>query len=96
MSIIHPSSPFGQLGLLNILSNSLDYEMRLIDVTKAEQKEPWYLEINPNGRVPAVTDVLPDGKEVKLFESGSIMQYLVDRYDKDHKLVPAPALRFKL
>ncbi|CAK7200125.1 Glutathione S-transferase 2 [Sporothrix eucalyptigena] len=62
----------------------LEYEMRLVDVSKAEQKEPWYLEINPNGRVPALTDVLPDGQLVKIFESGSIMQYLVDRYDKNH------------
>ncbi|KAL1901073.1 Glutathione S-transferase 2 [Sporothrix stenoceras] len=69
----------------------LDYEMRLVDVTKAEQKEPWYLEINPNGRVPALTDILPDGKELKLFESGSIMQYLVDRYDKNHKQVTSRA-----
>ncbi|CAK7214733.1 Glutathione S-transferase 2 [Sporothrix eucalyptigena] len=64
----------------------LDYEMRLVDVTKAEQKEPWYLEINPNGRVPALSDVLPNGKEIRLFESGSIMQYLVERYDTTHKI----------
>lgn len=51
-----------------------------------EQKEPWFLEINPNGRIPAMTDKLPDGKQIRIFESGAILQYLVDRYDKDHKL----------
>ena len=94
MSLINPSGPSGQHSFTQHLSNSLEYEMRLVDVTKAEQKEPGYLEINPNGRVPALTDVLPDGKEIKIFESGSIMQYLVDRYDEDHKLVPTPFLRF--
>ncbi len=57
-----------------------------IDLAKNEQKEPWFLEINPNGRIPALTDKLADGSSVGLFESGSIMQYLVDRYDPDHKV----------
>lgn len=71
--------------LTSLFVNRLDYDLRLVDVTKAEQKEPWYMEINPNGRVPALTDILPNGQELKLFESGSIMQYLVDRYDKEHR-----------
>ncbi|KAF5018633.1 hypothetical protein F66182_9383 [Fusarium sp. NRRL 66182] len=50
-----------------------------------EQKEDWFLKINPNGRIPALTDRL-DGNEIRVFESGAMLQYLVDRYDKDHKL----------
>jgi hypothetical protein len=44
------------------------------------------LKINPNGRIPALTDTFTDGQTINLFESGSIMEYLVDRYDKDHKI----------
>lgn len=51
-----------------------------------EQKEPWFLEINPNGRIPALTDSWDDGKPIRIFESGSILQYLVDRYDKENKV----------
>ncbi|PSK44718.1 hypothetical protein B9Z65_8927 [Elsinoe australis] len=53
-----------------------------------EQKQQWFLDINPNGRIPALTDSHPteSGKTIRVFESGSIMQYLVDRYDKDNKL----------
>jgi glutathione S-transferase len=54
-------------------------------MTENEQKEEWFLKINPNGRIPALTDTL-DGKQIRVFESGAILQYLVDRYDKDHKL----------
>lgn len=43
------------------------------------------MEINPNGRIPALTDNF-DGETISLFESGSIMQYLIEKYDKDHKL----------
>ncbi|KAJ4383140.1 Glutathione S-transferase 2 [Neurospora sp. IMI 360204] len=62
------------------------YKVTAIDITKDVQKEPWFLEINPNGRIPALTDKLEDGTPISLFESGAIMQYLVDRYDKDHKV----------
>jgi hypothetical protein len=33
-----------------------------------------------------LTDVFTDGKPIRLFESGSIMQYLVERYDTDYKI----------
>ena len=55
-------------------------------MAKNVQKEPWFLEINPNGRIPALTDTFTDGKKIRLFESGSILEYLVERYDKDHKV----------
>ncbi|KAJ4263090.1 Glutathione S-transferase 2 [Fusarium torreyae] len=64
---------------------NLEYKLHPIRMTDNEQKEEWFLKINPNGRIPALTDVL-DGKEIRVFESGAILQYLVDRYDKDHKL----------
>lgn len=44
------------------------------------------MEINPNGRIPALTDTFTDGSSIRLFESGSIMQYLVDRYDTEHRV----------
>ncbi|RDW83292.1 putative disulfide bond reductase yfcG [Coleophoma crateriformis] len=64
----------------------LPYKVTKIDITKNIQKEPWFLEINPNGRIPALTDTFSDGKTIRLFESGSIQQYLVDQYDTEHKI----------
>lgn len=55
-------------------------------LTLTLSQEPWFLEINPNGRIPAITDTFDDGQPIRIFESGSILQYLVDRYDKDHKV----------
>ena len=63
----------------------LDYNLHHLKISTNEQKKPWFLAINPNGRIPAITDKL-DGKEIRVFESGAIMQYLVERYDKDHKV----------
>ncbi|KAL4787606.1 glutathione S-transferase [Aspergillus varians] len=64
----------------------LSYQVHEIALTQHEQKEPWFLEINPNGRIPALTDKDLDGQEIKVFESGAILQYLVARYDKDHAI----------
>ena len=64
----------------------LPYKVTKIDISKNTQKEPWFLEINPNGRIPALTDTFDDGEQIRIFESGSILQYLVHRYDKDHQL----------
>jgi glutathione S-transferase len=65
---------------------NLDYKVHAIKMNDNEQKQPWFLEINPNGRIPALTDTFDDGKPIRVFESGAILEYLVDRYDKDHKV----------
>jgi glutathione S-transferase/GST-like protein len=54
----------------------LPYELRIVNIFTLEALTPEYLEICPNGRIPALVDVLPDGEVVKIFESGAILQYL--------------------
>lgn len=71
----------------------LPYSVHKIDMTKNEQKSPEFLEVNPNGRIPALTDAFTDGKPIRLFESGSIMQYLVARYDTEYKISFPPGTR---
>lgn len=72
---------------------SIPYKHHKIDMQKNEQKEPWFLAINPNGRIPALTDTFTDGKSIRLFESGSIMQYLISRYDTEYKISFPPDSR---
>ncbi|KAI1397483.1 glutathione S-transferase [Hypoxylon fuscum] len=64
----------------------LKYNVRAIKIFEHEQKEQWFLDINPNGRIPAIVDTDESGYDLKIWESGAILQYLVDRYDKDHKI----------
>ena len=69
------------IDFLAVNNPSLPYKVEKIDISKNTQKEDWFLAINPNGRIPALTDKFTDGQTINLFESGSIMQYLVERYD---------------
>ena len=64
----------------------IPYKVEHINISTNRQKEDWFREINPNGRIPAITDTFSDGEKIRLFESGSILQYLADQYDKDHKI----------
>lgn len=64
----------------------LPYKVQKLDFGKNEQKEDWFLAINPNGRIPAITDTFSDGQTIRLFESGGILLYLAEQYDKDYKI----------
>ncbi|KAJ5918492.1 Glutathione S-transferase/chloride channel C-terminal [Penicillium verhagenii] len=64
----------------------LPYKVEVLDFSKNAQKEDWFLEINPNGRIPALTDEFTDGEKINLFESGGILQYLAEQYDPEYKI----------
>jgi glutathione S-transferase len=64
----------------------LPYEVRAIRLQEGEQKEPWYLELNPNGRIPTIVD--RDAGDFVVFESGAILLYLAE---KTGRLLPADA-----
>ncbi|EQB45224.1 hypothetical protein CGLO_15924 [Colletotrichum gloeosporioides Cg-14] len=63
----------------------LEYKLVTIDIVTQANKKPWFLKINPNGRIPAMSDVDGSGREIRIFESGAILEYLVARYDKDNR-----------
>ena len=59
------------------------YEVKYVNIGKAEQFEPSFLKIAPNNRMPAIVDPEgPDGKPISIFESGAILQYLGRKFAK--------------
>jgi len=63
-----------------------DYDVKALSFQKNEQKEPWYLKINPNGRIPAIVHHRADGTDFPVFESAALILYLVQRFDPEYKL----------
>lgn len=64
----------------------LPYQLEAVNVRKGEQKQPAYLAINQNGKVPVLVDPDgPNGKPFTLTESGAILVYLAD---KTGRLIP--------
>jgi len=55
----------------------LAYQVRALDLGKAEQKAAEFLRINPNGRIPAIVD--HDADDFAVFESGAVMIYLAEK-----------------
>ena len=62
----------------------LDYTVVALNLRESEQRENWFLEINPNGRIPAIVDHNND--DLNVFESGAILLYLAE---KTTKLLPS-------
>jgi len=68
----------------------LEYEVVPINLSTREQKQEWFLKINPNGKIPAIVDHTKG--DFAVFESGAIMLYLGENYDTEHRLLPADPL----
>jgi len=62
----------------------LKYEIKYLDFSTGEHKDPAFTRYNPNGRIPAIVD--HDNGDFVLWESNAITRYLVDRYDKENKI----------
>ncbi|KAI5305604.1 Mitochondrial beta-keto-acyl synthase [Ascosphaera pollenicola] len=65
----------------------IPYKAHELDLFGGEQSQDWFLAISPFGLMPALIDAAgPDGKPISIIESGNILQYLAERYDKEHKI----------
>ena len=69
-------TPNGRKVSIALEEMGLAYEVEKIDILAGEQQRPDFLEISPNGRIPALTDRTAAGEAVRIFESGAILQYL--------------------
>lgn len=71
------STPNGYKASIMLEETGLDYEFTYIRLGKLQQKEDWFLDMNPNGRIPVIVDKSND--DFVVFESGAILIYLAEK-----------------
>jgi GST-like protein len=61
-----------------LAETGLEHDVYFVDLSKGEQGEPWYLAVNPNGKIPAIVDRDVAGSPA-IFESGAILVHLAEK-----------------
>ncbi len=94
IDLYYYTSPNARKVLIALEELGLPYRIRWTDITAGDQFTEEYQQINPNGKIPAITDHDgPGGRALTVFESAAILLYLAD---KTGRLMPAdPARRWE-
>ena len=67
--------------LLELGINEAEYDAWLVRIGKGDQFSSGFVEINPNSKIPSLLDN-SNSKAFRVFESGSILLYLADKFKK--------------
>lgn len=70
------TTPNGRKPAIMLEEIGLAYNTIKVDITKKEQFEPEFIQINPNSKIPAIVD---KETEIAVFESGAILIYLAEK-----------------
>lgn len=86
--ISHKLCPYVQRAVIALQEKGVPFERIDIDLAN---KPDWFLKISPLGKVPVLVVTRDDGKEVALFESNVICEY-IEETQAGAKLHPQDAL----
>lgn len=87
-------TPNGEKLHIMLEETGLPYELTPINIGRGDQKTFEFIQISPNGKIPAIVDPEgPDGKPLSLMESGAILLYLAE---KSGKLLPSDSRQVQM
>lgn len=61
------------------------FSVHQIHISQNTQKEPWFIKLNPNGRIPVLID--RNRENFAVFETAAILLYLEQHYDTQLKFL---------
>lgn len=67
--------------LLELGIKEAEYDAFLINIGDGDQFGSGFVDVNPNSKIPAMVDK-NNGQPIKVFESGSILLYLAEKFGK--------------
>ena len=73
------TTPNGRKVSILLEELGVPYKSIPINIGQDEQFQPHFLEISPNNKIPAIVD---HDTGVKMMETGAIMLYLAEKYDR--------------
>ncbi len=77
IELLTAATPNGWKASIMLEELGMDYAVRPIALDQREQKESWYVALNPNGCIPTIID--RDSDDFVVFESGAILIYLAEK-----------------
>ena len=80
IELLTSATPNGWKISIALEEMEVPYTFRHIQLSAKEQKQDWYVKLNPNGRIPTIID--HDNGEFVVFESGAILMYLAEKTGK--------------
>ena len=78
--------------LLALGHNGAEYDAWLININDGDQFGSGFVAVNPNSKIPALTD-RSGPKSIRVFESGAILMYLADKHQRFFPSSGEPRLR---
>jgi GSH-dependent disulfide-bond oxidoreductase len=64
------------------------YKIVQVDLAAGEQRQDWFLALNPNNKIPVITDDLAGAT---VWESGAILIHIAEHYDVEARFLPRSA-----
>ena len=75
------ATPNGHKPQILLEELGVEYDVRPVNIFEGEQFTEAFGKLNPNRRIPVLVDS-DGGKPLTIFESGVIMLYLADKFDR--------------
>ena len=73
------TTPNGRKDTIMLEELGIPYTLHEVNIGKGEQREPDFLKISPNAKIPAIVD---QETGISMMESGAILQYLAEKTGK--------------